>query len=154
MVHSSTVVTSGLSADIIEELNMFFSSSGYLFACRDLWLVRVGCHRLRTILIIGISVREGASAADSVQGIRRLVNGSRDTYRVSIRRRKRVVLLHALWDPATNAETRLPDMPKGVARVYPASGGVAMLPFTPENNYTPTILFCGGTDMPDYAWGN
>lgn len=29
-----------------------------------------------------------------------------------------------------------------------------MLPLTPENNYTPTILFCGGTDMPDYAWGN
>ncbi|KAF9039008.1 copper radical oxidase [Hymenopellis radicata] len=63
-------------------------------------------------------------------------------------------LSSTLWDPATNAETRLPDMPKGVARVYPASGGVAMLPLTPENNYTPTILFCGGTDMPDYAWGN
>ncbi|KAF8905703.1 glyoxal oxidase [Mucidula mucida] len=63
-------------------------------------------------------------------------------------------LSSTLWDPATNAETRLPDMPGGVARVYPASGGVAMLPLTPENNYTPTILFCGGTDMPDYAWGN
>ncbi|KAF9261122.1 DUF1929-domain-containing protein [Marasmius fiardii PR-910] len=59
-----------------------------------------------------------------------------------------------LWDPATNTETALPDMPGGVARVYPASGAVAMLPLTPANNYNPTILLCGGTDMPDEAWGN
>ena len=48
-------------------------------------------------------------------------------------------------------------MPNGVARVYPASGAVAMLPLTPANNYTPTVLFCGGSDMPeeyygDYSW--
>jgi hypothetical protein len=59
-----------------------------------------------------------------------------------------------LWDPETNVETRLDDMPNGVVRVYPGSGGVAMLPLTPENNYTPTVLFCGGSDMPDYSWGN
>jgi FlaG/FlaF family flagellin (archaellin) len=29
-----------------------------------------------------------------------------------------------------------------------------MLPLTPANNYTPTVLFCGGTDMPDEYWGN
>jgi len=29
-----------------------------------------------------------------------------------------------------------------------------MLPLTPANNYTPTVLFCGGSDMEDYAWGN
>lgn len=45
-------------------------------------------------------------------------------------------------------------MPGRVIRVYPASGAVAMLPLTPGNNYTPTILFCGGTDMPEPAWGN
>lgn len=45
-------------------------------------------------------------------------------------------------------------MPGGVARVYPASGAVAMLPLTPANNYNPTVLFCGGSDMPDEAWGN
>jgi hypothetical protein len=45
-------------------------------------------------------------------------------------------------------------MPGGVACVYPASGAVAMLPLTPANNYTPTVLFCGGTDMPDEYWGN
>jgi Domain of unknown function (DUF1929) len=45
-------------------------------------------------------------------------------------------------------------MPGRVIRVYPASGAVAMLPLTPANNYTPTILFCGGSDMPDQDWGN
>ena len=59
-----------------------------------------------------------------------------------------------LWDPASFQETRLPDMPNGVIRVYPASGGAAMLPLTPANNYNPTILFCGGSDMPEYDWGN
>lgn len=59
-----------------------------------------------------------------------------------------------IWDHTTNSETPLPDMPGAVARVYPASGATAMLPLTPANNYTPTVLFCGGSDMPDYAWGN
>ncbi|KAJ6525604.1 glyoxal oxidase N-terminus-domain-containing protein [Mycena capillaripes] len=59
-----------------------------------------------------------------------------------------------LWNPTTNAETDLPDMPGQVIRVYPASGGVAMLPLTVANNYTQTLLFCGGSDMPDSAWGN
>ncbi|KAG6853602.1 hypothetical protein C0991_002925 [Blastosporella zonata] len=59
-----------------------------------------------------------------------------------------------IWDYENNIEIPLPDMPGNVARVYPASGAVAMLPLTPQNNYTPTILFCGGSDMPDYAWGN
>lgn len=45
-------------------------------------------------------------------------------------------------------------MPHGVVRVYPASGAVAMLPLTPDNDYNPTILFCGGSDMPEYAYGN
>ena len=45
-------------------------------------------------------------------------------------------------------------MPGNVARVYPASGAVAMLPLTPANNWTPTVIFCGGTDMPDEYWGN
>jgi hypothetical protein len=59
-----------------------------------------------------------------------------------------------LWDHEANVETPLPDMPNGVVRVYPASGATAMLPLTPANNYTPTILFCGGSNMPDFAWGN
>ena len=29
-----------------------------------------------------------------------------------------------------------------------------MLPMTPDNNYRQTVLFCGGSDMPDESWGN
>ncbi|KAG6831349.1 hypothetical protein H0H87_005494 [Tephrocybe sp. NHM501043] len=59
-----------------------------------------------------------------------------------------------IWDYNANVETPLPDMPNNVVRVYPASGAVAMLPLTPANNWNPTVLFCGGSDMPDEAWGN
>ncbi|KAK1235191.1 hypothetical protein PQX77_001596 [Marasmius sp. AFHP31] len=59
-----------------------------------------------------------------------------------------------LWDYDANVETELPDMPGKVIRVYPASGATAMLPLTPSNEYNPTILFCGGSDMPDESWGN
>ena len=45
-------------------------------------------------------------------------------------------------------------MPRGIVRVYPASGATAMLPLTPANNYTPTIIFCGGSDMPEYSYGD
>jgi hypothetical protein len=48
----------------------------------------------------------------------------------------------------------LPDMPGKIVRVYPASGANAMLPLTPANNYTPTILFCGGTSIADELWGD
>ncbi|KAJ7247167.1 glyoxal oxidase N-terminus-domain-containing protein [Mycena haematopus] len=59
-----------------------------------------------------------------------------------------------IWNSATNQETDLPDMPGQVVRVYPASGGVAMLPLTPAKNYEQTIIFCGGSNMPDAAWGD
>ncbi|KAH9914171.1 glyoxal oxidase N-terminus-domain-containing protein [Epithele typhae] len=59
-----------------------------------------------------------------------------------------------LWDPDTNTETDLPDMPDQIVRVYPASGATAMLPLTPENNWTPTVIFCGGVLMTDEQWGN
>jgi Domain of unknown function (DUF1929) len=45
-------------------------------------------------------------------------------------------------------------MPGQIVRVYPASGANAMLPLTPANNYTPTIIFCGGQSMQDDWWGN
>ncbi|OBZ66602.1 Galactose oxidase [Grifola frondosa] len=59
-----------------------------------------------------------------------------------------------LWDPLTNTETDLPDMPGQIIRVYPASGANAMLPLTPKNNWTPSVLFCGGSNMTDFQWGN
>ena len=37
---------------------------------------------------------------------------------------------------------------------YPASGANAMLPLTPENNYTATVLFCGGTDHAASDWND
>lgn len=48
-------------------------------------------------------------------------------------------------------ETPLDDMPDAV-RVYPASGGSAMLPLTPANNYTATIIFCGGSNISTAQW--
>ena len=51
-----------------------------------------------------------------------------------------------LLDYKTKKETPLDDMLDAV-RVYPASGGTAMLPLTPDNNYTATILFCGGSNI-------
>ncbi|KAI0246177.1 glyoxal oxidase [Lactifluus subvellereus] len=59
-----------------------------------------------------------------------------------------------LWDYDRNIETPLPDMPDQIVRVYPASGANAMLPLTPANNYTPTLIFCGGQTMDDASWGN
>ncbi|WWD22747.1 hypothetical protein CI109_107240 [Kwoniella shandongensis] len=50
-----------------------------------------------------------------------------------------------LYDMDKRTETPLPDMPYAV-RVYPASAANAILPLTPANNYTATILFCGGSN--------
>ncbi|KAJ7070506.1 copper radical oxidase variant A [Mycena amicta] len=60
----------------------------------------------------------------------------------------------ALWDVGANQEVDLPPMPNGVIRTYPASGATAMLPMTPANNYTQTMLFCGGSDIAEPDWGN
>ncbi|KAJ7064279.1 copper radical oxidase [Mycena amicta] len=60
----------------------------------------------------------------------------------------------AIWDYENNIEEDLPDMPNGVIRVYPASGATAMLPMTPKNNYSQTIIFCGGSNMSEPDWGN
>ncbi len=60
-----------------------------------------------------------------------------------------------LWDHNQNQEITLPAMPGGIIRVYPASAATAMLPLTPANNWTPTILFCGGQYFEDDSiWGN
>ncbi|KAJ6489515.1 glyoxal oxidase [Mycena vitilis] len=54
-----------------------------------------------------------------------------------------------LLDPKTHKEYPLDDMPVAV-RAYPASAGSAMLPLTPANNWTATVLFCGGSDNDDW----
>ncbi|KAF7374865.1 hypothetical protein MSAN_00372500 [Mycena sanguinolenta] len=50
-----------------------------------------------------------------------------------------------MLDPKTHKEYELQDMPDAV-RAYPASAGSIMLPLTPANNWTATILFCGGSN--------
>lgn len=50
-----------------------------------------------------------------------------------------------LFNYTTAEETRLPNITHA-QKTYPASGAIAMLPLTVANNYTPTLLFCGGMD--------
>lgn len=57
----------------------------------------------------------------------------------------------ALLDYKAQKEFQLPDMPHAV-RTYPASGGTALLPLTPQNNWTATVLFCSGMDVPADQW--
>ncbi|WWC85422.1 uncharacterized protein L201_000285 [Kwoniella dendrophila CBS 6074] len=52
-----------------------------------------------------------------------------------------------LYDMNTRTEIPLQDMPYAV-RVYPASAATAMLALTPANNYTVSLLFCGGSNAP------
>ncbi|KAI0043163.1 copper radical oxidase [Auriscalpium vulgare] len=66
------------------------------------------------------------------------------------------ILLQANWKTAivdyqTGIEKRLDDMPDAV-RTYPASAGVVMLPLTPANNWTATVLFCGGANISSDQW--
>ncbi|KAG1847941.1 glyoxal oxidase [Suillus tomentosus] len=56
-----------------------------------------------------------------------------------------------LLDMDQNVETPLQDMPDAV-RVYPASAGSTMLPLTPDNNYTASIMFCGGSNISTEQW--
>ncbi|THU91947.1 hypothetical protein K435DRAFT_840774 [Dendrothele bispora CBS 962.96] len=54
-----------------------------------------------------------------------------------------------IFDWKNNSERRLPDIPNGVRISYPYSGSAALLPLTPENDYTPEILICGGSTIDD-----
>ncbi|CAL1706725.1 unnamed protein product [Somion occarium] len=66
------------------------------------------------------------------------------------------VIMQANWGTAmldykNRKEYKLPDMIHAV-RTYPASAGTAMLPLTPANNWTATIMFCGGSNLQDDQW--
>jgi hypothetical protein len=54
-------------------------------------------------------------------------------------------------DYHTNTEYTLSAMPHAV-RTYPASAGTAMLPLTPQNNWTATLIFCGGSNIASDRW--
>ncbi|CEL60581.1 Galactose oxidase OS=Gibberella zeae (strain PH-1 / ATCC MYA-4620 / FGSC 9075 / NRRL 31084) GN=GAOA PE=3 SV=1 [Rhizoctonia solani AG-1 IB] len=57
----------------------------------------------------------------------------------------------AVLDYRKNIQSNLDDIPHAV-RTYPASAGTAMLPLTPANNWTATMLFCGGSDLQPRQW--
>ncbi|KAF8578124.1 copper radical oxidase [Ramaria rubella] len=48
-----------------------------------------------------------------------------------------------------NTETRLPELPNGVRVSSPFSGTAVLLPLSPQNNYTPEVLICGGSTLND-----
>ncbi|KAK0457544.1 glyoxal oxidase N-terminus-domain-containing protein [Desarmillaria tabescens] len=48
-----------------------------------------------------------------------------------------------------NTETALPGIPNGVRISSPFSAGATLLPLTPENNYTPEVMICGGSTVSD-----
>ncbi|QRW00801.1 glyoxal oxidase [Ceratobasidium sp. AG-Ba] len=56
-----------------------------------------------------------------------------------------------VFDYSTNTEYELDEIPHAV-RTYPASGGSIMLPLTPANNWTATVLFCGGSNLQPDQW--
>ncbi|KIM83331.1 glyoxal oxidase [Piloderma croceum F 1598] len=56
-----------------------------------------------------------------------------------------------LLDYEKNKEYPLDDIPDAV-RTYPASAGNVILPLTPMNNWTATILFCGGSNIQTDQW--
>ncbi len=56
-----------------------------------------------------------------------------------------------MFDYKNMIEYPLPDIPSAV-RVYPASGGTVVYPMTPANNWTATIMFCGGNDLKSNQW--
>jgi hypothetical protein len=58
-----------------------------------------------------------------------------------------------ILDYKKNVEYPLDDIPHAV-RTYPASGGSVMLPLTPANNWTATVMFCGGSDLQPNQWRN
>ncbi|KAI5479758.1 glyoxal oxidase [Pseudohyphozyma bogoriensis] len=56
-----------------------------------------------------------------------------------------------IFDYKNNVEYPLADIPHSV-RTYPGSAATAMMPLTPANNWTATIMFCGGTDLQPDQW--
>ncbi|EAU88851.2 copper radical oxidase [Coprinopsis cinerea okayama7 len=54
-----------------------------------------------------------------------------------------------IYDWKTNTESRLPRIPNGVRVTYPMAGTGLLLPLSPENNYQPEVLICGGSAIDD-----
>lgn len=68
------------------------------------------------------------------------------------------IFMQANWasiilDYNIRAEIQLDPMPDAV-RTYPASAGTVVLPMTPANNWTATIMFCGGSNVTTPQWSD
>ncbi|KAH8923414.1 copper radical oxidase [Atractiella rhizophila] len=59
--------------------------------------------------------------------------------------------LTEMYDYKNKVEHTYPNVPHSV-RTYPGSAMTAMLPLTPANGWTGTILFCGGTNLQPDQW--
>lgn len=58
-----------------------------------------------------------------------------------------------IYDWKNNKEYRLPQIPNGVRVTYPMTGTGLLLPLSPENNYQPEIILCGGSNIDDQLAG-
>ncbi|KAF5386994.1 hypothetical protein D9615_001579 [Tricholomella constricta] len=54
-----------------------------------------------------------------------------------------------IYDWKNNQERRLPQIPNSIRVTYPMTGTGLLLPLSPENDYQPEILLCGGSNIPD-----
>ncbi|KAF9484661.1 copper radical oxidase [Pholiota conissans] len=54
-----------------------------------------------------------------------------------------------IYDWETNTERYLPQLPNNVRVTYPMTGTALLLPLSPDNNYAPEILVCGGSTIDD-----
>ena len=54
-----------------------------------------------------------------------------------------------IYDWTTNTERYLPQLPNGVRVTYPMTGTALLLPLSPDDDYTPEILLCGGSSVDD-----
>ncbi|KAJ7798856.1 hypothetical protein B0H14DRAFT_3543876 [Mycena olivaceomarginata] len=78
------------------------------------------------------------------------INDSRAHYRHTILCGKCVELSRCVVLPhLDNSEQRLPSIPNGVRVTYPMVGKALLLPLSPDNEYQPEILICGGSTIDD-----
>lgn len=54
-----------------------------------------------------------------------------------------------IYDWTANTELYLPQLPNGIRVTYPMTGTALLLPLSPDNDYIPEILICGGSTVDD-----
>ncbi|KAG6910297.1 hypothetical protein DXG01_011694 [Tephrocybe rancida] len=54
-----------------------------------------------------------------------------------------------IYDWEKNTERRLPQIPNSIRVTYPMTGTGLLLPLSPDNQYQPEVLLCGGSNISD-----